>query len=370
VADLPAGDPAGDKTYTDGGFAMWVPGGIKRLRCNWFTGGSRREIARLLNCNQISVASGQETKAPDTLAALVALARTSGHPEVAHVPIVASGYSAATGFPSRMVAGAPERMIGIFTGGIGGMGPDTPAERLVPWMHFEGERDGKRDMGATHLMTAIEDRAGTGLFAKAIRWGEGHEWGDVNNLFFAWAFQIIQRRAPAPAALEPPPSAPVAPAPIAEKDGWLVDMEGWGTSFPDVAPYGSYSKDKARAGWVADSYTAHVWRAYSAYRSTTPIKIANPAPQCPDCSPFVRKVGTALSVELTVGADATGVELWDGDRKLGDVTGPPFKKDGIMLDPGVHSLIGIATAGGMRHASKPSVVIITKVDPPPSPPPM
>jgi hypothetical protein len=343
---------------------MWVPGGIALLRCNWFTSASRREIARLVHCNQIS-RDDVPVSAAETLKALQALAQQSGHPEVAWLPIVASGYSHVTNFTQALVENVPERLAGIFTGGVGGMGPMTAAEKKVPWMHFDGELDGKRDKGATHLATGIADRAGGALFAKAIRWEAPHEWGDVNNLFFPWAYRIILARTRELTAV---PTAPVAPVPATEAGGWLVDMPGWGAPFPQVAPFAAYAGDRTQAGWVADGFTAHVWRAYTTARSSTPVRITSPAPQCASCLPTVRRSGEAFTVEVAVSRPAATVELWDGDRTLAALPGPPYRLGGLALPPGVHALIAVATfADGQKFASKPSAVVSTRVTPPTAP---
>lgn len=220
------------------------------------------------------------------------------------------------------------------------------------------------------LGNVSSSRSLVALYGFTMRWNAQHVQGDSRHLMFAFYNQIIPKRAPPHGA----PITQLAPITLRQEDGWLLSTDDWDRPFPTIAPYASWPGDKTKASWFSDSYMAHVARAYTAGNmgtglsvagrtSTAPVEIVEPACTVEACVP--RSAGTRSLVLHEVNVTAvnnelpTSVELWDGDKRLFTVPGPPYRVQITDWPPGVHSIIALATyPSGLKALSRPRTVVV------------
>jgi hypothetical protein len=364
-------DPCKDRKINEGDVtiggwtpSLFLPGGIKPIRC--LIGGASylNELARMHHCGVIRQPPPNEEVLAQTLAMF---AQMTGHPELEHVQLIGSGYSAAYGQITGIAARIPDRFLAIFGGGIhqayprGGM-------LAVPWLAFGGSRDGpaedtNRMIFTDHLADA---GANSGLYAFTMRWNLKHEVGDSRHLMFPFYHQIIEHRAPKPGT----PITSLTPTKLRREDGWLLSPDDWDTPYPTIAPYADYKGDKTKAGWLPDAFTAHVARAYTAgggripgRTDRSPLVLTEPPCAADSCTP--RSAG--IKSRVLVAAEYRGaeqpakVELWDGDKRLFDIPGPPYRVEVTDWTPGVHALIALAIMpNGSKAVSLPRAVVVNR----------
>jgi hypothetical protein len=190
--------------------------------------------------------------------------------------------------------------------------------------------------------------------------------GDSRHLIFPFYHQIIAKRTPPPGM----PVTALAPKPLRREDGWLLSPDDWDTPYPTIAPFAEYKGDPTKAGWLPDAYTAYTARAYTAGSGpTTPGRTAGPPvvitqPPCAgdSCTPRSAGVKSLVLFEVQVMGEApASVDLWDGDRRLFAVPGPPFRVNVTDWPPGVHAIHALAIyAGGKKAVSAPRTVVVTR----------
>jgi hypothetical protein len=194
------------------------------------------------------------------------LAGTSGYEEIAMVPVVPIGHSAAASFPWSFAAWKPERTLAAIS--ISGQWPfvsvpdqpELPAEALdgVPGLVAMGEYEW------------ASDRAGEGLKARRghprhplaflAEPGGGHF--DVSAEKVAFCAFYLKKAAQYRLPVEPgQPMRFIDPT----REGWLVDR--WRINKPRTAhagPVGSYKGDAGQAFWCFDEETARAVEAFGA----------------------------------------------------------------------------------------------------------
>ena len=155
---------------------------------------------------------------PRLLDGLRALAERSGHPEVAHAPLIATSMSAGVGMCVGLAEQLPDRFLCCGLACLE-VGPETPQTREVPMLSVFGERDG-RQMAQHEELLPRRRAAFDAEWAIAPQWGRKHEWGQANNLLWPFFDEVIRQRLPADAE---PRAGPVRLRPCAPALTWYGD---------------------------------------------------------------------------------------------------------------------------------------------------
>jgi dienelactone hydrolase len=338
--------------------SVWIPGGVKTVRgavCNPFAReghvGAHWEAA----CRHWGFAHVQadfDAVKKDELGLLEQglkdLAKTSGHPELATMPLFFLGMSRGGGMSMQLAELMPARTLAAVPVCLE-VGPSTLAGRAIPVVTIFGEKDGKQ----MELLSARlpKERALGARFAIAVQWNRRHEFGQANNLAFVVLDEVISRRLPRD------------PGPLHEiplKDGWLGDVSGWGKDGqrPAVAAWADYKGERDQACWLPSRRSAFVWRAFVS--GTRDVTFSSP-PGLGDKQPFaVLPAGKTADVKLSLSdkLKPAKVELWDGDELLASKNKGPWTF-AVKLKPGIHSLYAVVSQdGAAERSSRPHTVVV------------
>lgn len=207
-----------------------------------------------------------------------ALARESGYPELATVPVVPMGHSAAASFPWNFAALDPARTLAVVS--VSGQWPYYIDQNTPNWAGRNV--DGVPGLVAMGEYEAAEKRADTGLQQRAehpqtaltmlAEPGAGHfDASDAKAAYLGYYIKkAAQYRLPATAGAKDQPLKlkPIDPT----KEGWLADR--WhhdkGPDAP-AAPVGKYTGDAKNAFWFFDEEHARVTEDLEArFRGTKP----------------------------------------------------------------------------------------------------
>lgn len=270
------------KRQTSGG-ALWIPDGVERLRfvmlfaCKYKTpdreirqtlarlGGAAMDIGPIGTAEVAAEASRRFVPgnyfAPwaemrgmkDVQTSLDHYARRSGHPELAHLPLVGWGLSRGGSCVQILAEKTPERYLGVISyhGSDGRelLGLKDPSQR-VPILVMVGGNDmiGSATTGAQAAGVLRSANYPNGfIFQK----GYGHpDFGDL-ELQMSWVEAVAKLRLPAAAPTDRPPTLlPVDPT----RQGWLGEV-----NTGVVASVTEYRGEIATSSWFPDEATAKIW---------------------------------------------------------------------------------------------------------------
>jgi len=362
--ELPLKSPRGRDPVLGGSrdkvfFQLWIPAGVATLRgavCNPFSKDEEPSRHWKAACRhwgfaylQTDYDAVRKDDHPLLAKALTELAARSGRPEADRMPLCFLGMSRGGGMSMQFAELLADRTLAAVPVCLE-VGPTTEPTRRIPVLTVFGEKDGRQmEQLLGKLPTARKDGA---RWAIAVQWGRKHEFGQANNLSFVFLDDVIARRLPKD------PAGGLVDIPL--EDGALADPRSWSRDGgrPEVKAWKDFSGDREQACWFPSARSAAVWRAFvSGSRDVTIVKPAGLG----DGQPFVlHSAAAAMTVELTLGAGvkATKVELWDGDVRLAECVGAPWKFE-VALKPGIHGLFATATGtDGRVLSSRPHTVVV------------
>jgi hypothetical protein len=207
-----------------------------------------------------------------------------------------------------------------------------------------------------------EARGRGAQWATAVQWSLRHDFARANNLLMPLFDHAISYRYPAGAT---PLEGPVKLRDYPEKAGWLGDPATWEGDLPQVTPFRDFQGDPSRACWLPDGYMAAVWQSFVVREPR--LRIVRPAGMG-DGAPFeALRSDDPLRVEVRLEGDLdpARIELLDGYRRIGELSGSPPRCELKGIAPGLHALIASAvTRDGRRFHSHPNTVLITAPEPP------
>ncbi len=280
----------------------------------------------------------------------------SGHPELAHVPFVAYGFSAGGGFANRLLNTLPERVVADAPLSTAMRMVIPPAALEVPVCMFSGEQEGRLNPMLSALMETVRPRGGH--FAWALVEGQGHALTDQPTLALPFLDHCLRLRYPAEAD---PRRGPVALKPLPLASGWLADNASWRQGLTRIAACDAAAAQDPAMSWLPDQDIAFLYRAYATFAPR--LKLTNP----PSGATWVLSAGA----DLTVTVDDSAFPGWrqmalhDGARKLAEVAAPPVRFALRGLEPGVHGFFVMgADAQGSPGVSRPALVIVTRAPAP------
>lgn len=351
-------DPVLGGTRDKAFFSVWIPEGVKTVRggvCNPFSKDEPVSKHWQAACRHWQFAYVQTDfdaakKEEFTLlkTALAELAKKSGHPEVEHLPLCFLGMSRGGGMSVQLAELMPERCIASVPVCLE-VGPTTEAGRRIPMTTVFGEKDGAQmEKLLTKLPLARQDGA---RWSIAVQWNRKHEFGQANNLSFVFFDDVIARRLPAM-------DGKLKDIPL--EDGWLGDVASWGKDGrrPTIQPWNDYKGDRNQACWFPSARSAATWQAFVA--GTRDVILEAPA-GLGDGQQFVaHSAAKPIPVKVAPAArlKPTKVEVWDADRKLGELAAAPWTLD-VALQPGIHALYAVVhEAGQPERCSRPHTLVV------------
>lgn len=279
-------------------------------------------------------------------AMLQELAEESGYAELALVPVVPLGHSAAASYPWNLGAWAPQRTLAAIS--VSGQWPYYKDVNTPDW-------GGRTVDGVPGLVTMGEyesaySRADTGLKQRAERpltplsmlaepAGEHFTASDEKISFIALYLRIAARyRLPKDWPItEAPTLNPIDP----KRDGWLVDRgRKDGKPTAPAAPVGSYTGDPKQAFWAFDEEQAKATEAFGAFHAGKKMQLLAYVQKDGIVPMIKRHVRVALKFEpiddgLTFKLNGTFLDTapadWNG-LKAGDVVPHPTDYSRISID--------------------------------------
>jgi hypothetical protein len=341
--------------------SVWIPDGVKVVKGaivnphhlnhtgqkHWQEAARLWEFA-LIGADYFEVA---DKDYPTLQAALKELAGTSKHPELENVPLCFFGFSAGAGMAAKFAELMPERTVAVAPVGLD-VGPTSAATRKIPTLTIVGEKDGKQVQQLTEKFAA--QRKDGALWAIAVQWDRGHDFGAANNLLIPFFEDVIRRRAPIDKKL----------LDLTERDGWIGYISSWGRPYPSIQLGSEFYGDKGATGdkgsvsWFPSRKVAAVWRAFVA--DGKEVKITEPVGFGEGMDFAAHPAGKAIHVAVTTGglAKITKVELFDADKLVkSDAKATTFE---VTLEPGVHTLVVLVTADGRPYLSRPQTIVVRK----------
>jgi hypothetical protein len=371
---------------------VWVPPAAEPVRGLFLSGhgggsGDSRDFARDANMKAVAARWGFGLAGLHTFPgrrvydqygkvffdALNEFAALGHHPELANVPFVAFGSSNGGSSTYGFVNCAPERAICFTTNVSTWFNPQEPTDGAlaVPGVLIVGMFDpfSREDQGVQALSELL-----AGARARGARWAgiveeKGHEDGVAFDVYLKLVEQCIALRYPADAD---PREGPVALREIPEGDGWLADMGSWDSGFTEVAPYASYTGDRAAAGWLANEDLAYIYRGGATHQNRLAVGVeevdrvynpnTDPGTMFSIGGPVVEPGRTLkLVCDVRDMPDWSRIEFFNGSRKLGEVSAPaaPVLSVEVPQSDIVWCLTAVGhTAGGDRAAAAPFYIAV------------
>ncbi|MEI7832144.1 MAG: hypothetical protein WCJ56_02965 [bacterium] len=257
-----------DNVWNQEGFSLYIPKGVARVRGVYMTfpGTKHRTLvddARLDGYSPMVAIAGQRAFVEDVgfallgaggpnsdakrvLDALVALAESTKHPELATVPLIADGYSAGSLRTLNLLELCPERLL-AFTS-MNYMNGDylpSDAARKVPGLLYTGPKD---QYGKGYPAALVANRAKSALWALIVQPETGHTVGDCPALLYPFYKDIIAAR------LVTDADGRTTLRDMDPKAGWLGDAKTF-----TAVPTADFVGNSSSASWLSSPYLASLW---------------------------------------------------------------------------------------------------------------
>jgi hypothetical protein len=292
------------------------------------------------------------------------LAKISGIPQLAHLPFVATGASAAGGRASTAARKLPELAVACAPTLIGAAGiEEVDKYAQVPFLHIVGSKDG------VHLRQVVEaaavEREKHALWGAAPMWWVYHHTHKQMALMDPYFADCVARRVPSGHDFSTGPAKLNA---LKEEDGYLGLIDSWETNYPQAVPFKDYQGDRSKTVWLPTSRVARAWQSFVSYDPRTVIHfptfegnntIGQPQPNgwrnshLAADEPFemVASGPTGEAVKVRFYADLEPLKVARQDRSQ------PYRLTAAGLPPGLHVLYAITTIGGTVEISRPVTVM-------------
>jgi dienelactone hydrolase len=172
---------------------------------------------------------------------LVVLGKTSGHPELATVPVVIMGFSAGGQFSYSFACFCPARVL-AFASNKGGiyLTPATDAAREIPGLFIAGANDLFQRRSAIATVFTENRRLGA-RWCMAIEPNRGHQTANANDLALPFFDAVIRRQGRS----------------AAERAGIAFDLDHLRIIDPGMPP-----KTATTTFWFPDEAVLAVWNKF------------------------------------------------------------------------------------------------------------
>jgi hypothetical protein len=296
--------------------------------------------------------------------ALKQLAADSKHPELVNAPYATTGFSAGGGFASRLLVEAPDKVIASVIVGsrlnLTGITP-TAAHLGTPACIINGEHEhGEHEQGG---MAAVVEPVLAGYRPKGALWGWmavpgiGHERDGQEVLAMPMLDAAVRLRYPAEGDVR---KGPVKLKPVDPNSGWVADNTTWKSGLTAITPAKDFKGSIARSSWLLNEDVAFIYRAYATYNR--PLKITSPSNTSAQELAFDAGASVTIGVDDSQFAGWKKLELYDGAKKVDELTKGPALLTVKNLTAGYHAFSVLGTDGkGTVRPSNPVLVVVRKL---------
>jgi hypothetical protein len=296
--------------------------------------------------------------------ALKQLAVDSQHPELVHAPYGATGFSAGGGFASRLLVETPDKVIAsVIVGSRLKLTDITPtaAHLGTPACIINGEHEhGENEQGG---MAAVVEPVLKDYRPKGALWGWmavpgiGHEIAGQEVLAMPMLDAAVRLRYPTDGDVR---KGPVKLKPVAPGSGWVADNTTWTSGLTAITPAKEFKGNIAKSSWLLNEDLAFIYRAYATY--DRPLKITSPLNT--SARDLVLDAGSSVRIVVDDSQFAgwKKLDLFDGARKVDELTGGPAEFTVKDLRAGYHAFSVLGTDGeGNIRPSGPVLVVVRKL---------
>jgi hypothetical protein len=294
--------------------------------------------------------------------ALKQLAADSKHPELVNAPYAATGFSAGGGTARRLLMADPDRLIAaVIVGSTLKLNRKPMAANLgTPVCVINGDLEhepGEAGGMARALEPVLaEYRPKGALWAWMAVQGVGHEFAGQEVLAMPMLDAAVRLRYPADRDVR---KGPVKLKPVDLESGWVADNTTWKSSLTTIAPAKEFKGDIAKSSWLLNEDIAFIYRAYATH--DWPLKITSPSNMSAKDEVFDAGSGVTIRVDDSKFAGWTKLELYDGAKKVGELTKEPAEFTVKDLKAGYHAFSVLGTDGkGNIRPSNPVLVVVRK----------
>lgn len=292
--------------------------------------------------------------------ALKQFAADSKRPELVHAPYAATGFSAGGGYTRLLMKADPDKVIaGVVVGSTMKLrGELTDDHRRVPMCIINGERErgpGEGPGMAKHLEPVLaEHRPKGALWGWMAVQGVGHEFAGQEVLTMPILDAAVRLRYPADADVR---KGPVKLKPVELGSGWVADNTTWTSRLTAITPAKQFKGDVAKSSWLLNEDVAFIYRAYAT--QDRPLKITSPDPMSAQNKVWDEGSSVIIRVDDTKFTGWKKLELYDGAKKVGELSGGPaqFTVKNLTAGYRAYSVLGTDGSGNIRP-SNPVLVVV------------
>ena len=298
-----------------------------------------------------------DTEVPVLLSDFAWYATDSGHPEVANLPMIITGWSACGQVAYGINTKIPERVI-TFIANKGGnyiQPPLVAAALKTPSLGVAGELDGQEAIKNNFEI----HRPKGAIWAVAFEEDAWHKEGNVNGVWYTFFDHAIRARLPAGV---PPLTGPVTLLDLPETSGWLA-AEPTGSSglSGKVYPYADYPGTKTSACWLMDADVANLYRGFATWGpAVTVTVVGGTVSQGGPTFAAGETIQFNVSVDSALFPDWVSADVYDGAVKLGTVTNGGATSVSAVRPWGARGVTAIARdAAGNERTSIPKPFVVS-----------
>jgi hypothetical protein len=284
--------------------------------------------------------------------ALKQLAAESKHPELVHAPYAATGFSAGGGFARRLLKEVPDKVIAAV--GVGStlkLSGIADAHRGTPVCIINGEHESNGMASALEPVLA-QHRPKGALWGWMAVPGVGHAMVGQEVLAMPILNAAVRLRYPADGDVR---KGPVKLKRVDPESGWVADNTTWKSGLTAVTPAKKFKGSTAKSSWLLNDEIAFIYRAYASYGR--PLKITSPR----NDRDLVWDAGSSVTIDVDDSRFAgwKRLELYDGAKKVGELTKGPARFTIKNLKAGYHAFSVLGTDGkGNTRPSNPVLVVV------------
>jgi hypothetical protein len=295
--------------------------------------------------------------------ALKQFAEESKHPELVHAPYAATGFSAGGGTARRLLMADPDRLIAaVIVGSTLKLNGKPMAANLgTPVCVINGDLEhepGEAGGMARALEPVLaEYRSKGALWGWMAVQGIGHEMAGQEVLAMPILDAAVRLRYPADWDVR---KGPVKLKPVDLQSGWVADNTTWKSRLTNIAPAKEFKGTIAKSSWLLNEDIAFIYRAYATH--DRPMKITSPDPMSAKGEVWDAGSSVKITVDDSKFAGWTKLELYDGAKKVGELTKEPAEFTVKDLKAGYHaySVLGTDGKGNVRPSNPVLAVVRSK----------
>jgi hypothetical protein len=141
------------------------------------------------------------------------------------------------------------------------------------------------------------------------------------------------------------------------KSGWVADNTTWKSGLTAIAPAKEFHGNIAKSSWLLNEDIAFIYRAYAT--QDCPLKISSPSGMSAKSEAFDAGAAVTIKVNDSKLAGWTKLDLYDGAKKVGELTKGLAEFTVKDLKAGYHafSILG-ADGNGTIRPSNPVLVVV------------